>query len=341
MTSDQVIRILGIETSCDETAASVYHSTAGVESSVLHSQIPLHAAYGGVVPELASRSHIEKINVVVQEALAVAGCTSADISGIAVTTHPGLPGSLLVGIGFAKAIAYAWGLPIVGVNHLEGHIFSVFLEHQVPFPYLCLTASGGHTALYYVTDFGCYELIGETLDDAAGEAFDKIAKVFGAPYPGGPIIEAQAQRAGFADVRGYPRLKRQDVSFSFSGLKTAIMYDLIRNGWYDQAHKKLTAVPETLFQDVASSLLVAVGDQFVDRVNRALSSYPARALAFVGGVACNQYLRDRLARSAQQHSIPLFWPSPKYCTDNGAMIAYVGAYRHRRGERAGLDLDLE
>src|SRR5271156_2111294 len=248
---------LGIETSCDETAAAVYHSERGILSNKLFSQIDLHRIYGGVVPEVASRSHLEKINLIVQEALDAAGVTLDDINVIAVTSNPGLAGSLLVGLCFAKGIAYAQDKKLIGINHLEGHAFSAFLEHDIPFPHLCLTASGGHTALYLVQDFGDYQVIGQTLDDAAGEAFDKVAKLINLPYPGGPVIEKLAREMEFKDFFHYPRNKDIGLDFSFSGLKTAVLYDLVKRNAYSMEAKKFTQPDnEQLKKEVASSLLV-------------------------------------------------------------------------------------
>src|SRR5436190_11210845 len=232
---------LGIETSCDETAAAVYHSTDGLLSNALFSQIELHKNFGGVVPELASRSQLEKIAPIVEEALARADLTLDDIDTIAVTNMPGLPGSLLVGVCFAKALAYAKNKKLIGVNHLEGHIFSACIENVIPFDHLCLTASGGHTSLYLVKNYGDYQLLGETQDDAAGEAFDKIAKLMNLSYPGGPIIEKLAQNVNFTDFYHYPRGKPHTLQFSFSGLKTAILYDLIKKNAYDLKTKTFFA----------------------------------------------------------------------------------------------------
>lgn len=334
------MRILGIETSCDETAVAVYDSELGVLSNVLFSQIPLHSAFGGVVPEIASRSHIEQIHHVVREALARANCSLSSLDAIAVTNRPGLPGSLLVGVGFAKAIAFASALPLVGVNHLEGHIYSSHIEQDLPFPYVCLTASGGHTALYYVEDFTHYKLLGETTDDAAGEAFDKIAKLLGLPYPGGPRIEQLAREGEFRDYFSYPRLKKQDANFSFSGLKTAVLYDLIKRGAYDPETKSLTTDDHDLKVKVASSLLVCIKDIFLNRLTYVYNQVPVRALSFVGGVACNAYLKDALRAFASDRNSIFATPSPAYCTDNGAMIAFAGYQRAQRGEFSDLTLDI-
>ena len=258
---------LGIETSCDETAAAVYHSTQGLLSNAVYSQIALHKNFGGVVPELASRSQLEKIHSIVGQALENAQLTLDDIDVIAVTNKPGLPGSLLVGTCFAKAIAWAKNKKIIGINHLEGHAFSASIEHTVPFDHLCLTASGGHTSLYLVKDFGEYQVLGETQDDAAGEAFDKIAKLMNLPYPGGPVIEKLARQVNFEDFYDYPRGKPKNLNFSFSGLKTAVLYDLVKKNAYDLSTKTFLATDDTeLPKKVASSLLVCVADIFEQKI---------------------------------------------------------------------------
>ena len=331
-------KILGIETSCDETAAAVYSTQDGIQSNVLFSQIELHAQYGGVVPEIASRSHIEKINSIVEQALAQANTTLADIDVIAVTSTPGLAGSLLVGLCFAKGIAYAQNKKIIGINHLEGHAFSASIERPVPFPHLCLTASGGHTSLYLIEDYGKYTTIGQTLNDAAGEAFDKIAKLINLPYPGGPVIEQLAHAVNFKDFFSYPRLKKKDLNFSFSGLKTAVLYDLVKRGAYDLTNKKFLAPDDLLLQQqVASSLLVCVADIFEERLAQAVALYPhVQAITFVGGVACNAYIKQRLSHFAQKNNRLFFTPTKQYCTDNAAMIAFVGHYKAQQGKFSDL-----
>lgn len=334
-------RILAIETSCDETAASVYSQEEGVLSTVLFSQIEMHRAFGGVVPELASRAHIEKIDVIVQEALTAANKTLDDIDVVAVTNKPGLPGSLLIGTCFAKAIAGTLNKKFIGINHLEGHAFSACIENDIPFPFLCLTASGGHTSLYYVTDFGNYTTIGTTLDDAAGEAFDKISKLLELGYPGGPIIEKRAAAMNFQDFFKYPRSKIKTLDMSFSGLKTAVLYDLVARGAYDLKEKKLLNTDDELKNKVASSFLVCVGDIFVNKLKQALQEYPdVKAVAFVGGVACNKYLRTTLTHFCANQNINLFYPAPKYCTDNAAMIAFVAGYKAQQNKFDDLSLDI-
>ncbi|MFT6765899.1 MAG: N6-L-threonylcarbamoyladenine synthase [Alteromonas naphthalenivorans] len=333
--------VLGIESSCDEVAAAVYTTDKKLLSSTLFSQIEMHKKYGGVVPEIASREHIKKINSITQKALDEAGITLDDVDVIAVTSKPGLPGSLLIGTCFAKALAVSKNKKIIAINHLEGHAFSANIEHDIPFPFLCMTASGGHTNMYRVTDFGKYEVLGTTLDDAAGEAFDKISKLLRLGYPGGPIIEKLARESGFKDFYKYPRNKNIGLNFSFSGLKTAVMYDLVKKNAYDMKKKELLNTSEQLKKEVASSFQVCVADIFVQKVERALDQHDDyKALVFVGGVACNNYIRQRLTDVATKHNLPYFSPSPKYCTDNAAMIAYVGHYKAQKGEFSDPDFDI-
>ncbi len=338
--------ILGIETSCDETAAAVYCRERGMLSSVLFSQaaagIDLHKKWGGVVPEIASRSQLEKIDGIVQMALDDAGATLEAIDAIAVTSKPGLAGSLLVGVCFAKALAWAQHKKIIGINHLEGHAFSASIEHDVPFPHLCITASGGHTSLYLVHDYGVYEVLGQTLDDAAGEAFDKVAKMLGHAYPGGPIIEKMAAAVNYQDYFNYPRNKGKTLDFSFSGLKTAVLYDLVKKGAYNIATKQFLAVDDTVLQQqVASSLLVCISDIFKQKLAAALEQHSqVKALTFVGGVACNTYIKNDLRAFADTYGLPFFTPSKKYCTDNAGMIAFVGHYKAERGQYDDLALDI-
>ena len=334
--------ILGIETSCDETAASVYDSEKGVLSNVLFSQTALHGKYGGVVPEVASRSQIEKINSIVFNALEVAQCNLDAIDCIAVTTKPGLAGSLLVGLNFAKALAFAKQKKIIGINHLEGHAFSACIEHDVPFPHLCLTASGGHTSLYLMHNYGEYTVLGTTLDDAAGEAFDKIAKMMRLPYPGGPLIEQLAEKVNFEDFFHYTRGNIQSLDFSFSGLKTGVMYDLVKRGLYDVKSKSFIKEPDPLVQmQISSSLLVCIRDIFESRIVRALKEYPhVKAVTFVGGVASNMYLKKSLDALCKKRGISFYSPSRQYCTDNAAMIAFVGNYKAEQGLYSDLYLDI-
>ncbi len=334
--------VLAIETSCDETAAAVYSSEKKILSNVLFSQTELHKDYGGVIPELASRSHLEKINHIVERALIAADCTLADIDIVAVTKKPGLPGSLLVGVSFAKGIAWVHKKPLIGIDHLEGHIFSSFLEHELPFPFLCLSASGGHTAVYLVRDFGEYTVLGSTRDDAAGEAFDKIAKLMGLGYPGGPIIEQMASQAHLKDYFHYPRSSAQTLDFSFSGLKTAVFYDLIARGWFDVAKKEiLPTMTLEEKQQVASSLLLCVNDIFVHKIKKALKLHPeVKAISFVGGVSCNKFITKNVSECAYSYGLQFASPSPAYCTDNAAMIAFVGNYKADQGFFDDYSLDI-
>jgi len=334
--------ILAIESSCDETAAAVYSTKNGLLSHFLYSQIELQKAFGGVIPEIASRSHMEKIAPIISTALDQAHKQLSDIDVIAVTHKPGLAGSLLVGVCFAKAVAFALSKPIIGIDHLEGHIFSAFLEHPaIPFPHICLTASGGHTSLYLVKNFGEYTLLGTTRDDAAGEAFDKIGKLLGLGYPGGPLIEKYAAAVNFEDFFSYPRSHMNSLDVSFSGLKTAVLYDLVKRGLYTLHDKKLLDTSESLKQQVASSLLVCVADIFEQKLDKALRLYPQiKAITFVGGVACNKFIKRQLSEFCRKKNLEYFSPSPQFCTDNAAMIAYVAGYKVRQNIYSDLTLDI-
>lgn len=334
--------ILAVESSCDETAVAIYSLTHGLLSHALYSQIDIQKHFGGVIPEVASRSHLEKIAPLVTQALAGAGKKLSDIDFYAVTHKPGLSGSLLVGLCFVKALAYSSAKPLIGIDHLEGHIFSVFLENpSVPFPHICITASGGHTAFYLVHNFGEYTLLGTTRDDAAGEAFDKIAKLLELGYPGGPLIEKYAAAAGFNDYFQYPRSHITTLDVSFSGLKTAVLYDLVKRKAYDLSQKKLIDTSNDLKKKVASSLLVCVADIFQQKLEKAITLYPSiKAITFVGGVACNSYIKKQLQIWCAQHELPFFFPSPQFCTDNAGMIAYVASYKAERKIFSDLTLDI-
>ncbi len=334
--------ILGIESSCDETAAAVFSPKRGICSNELFSQISLHAEYGGVMPEVASRSHIQKIHHIVSQTLAKAQVTLDDIDYIAVTNGPGLPGSLLVGLCFAKSLAYAQQIPIIGVNHIHAHALSPLIENNIVFPYLCLTASGGHTSLSLVHSFTHQETIATTRDDAAGEAFDKVAKLLNLGYPGGPVIEKLAQEQNFQDFFNYPRARTQELFFSFSGLKTAVLYHLIQEGWYNRQTKQFTQNEnQTLKAQIASSFLVAVKDIFASRITLALQQYPQiTSIAFAGGVACNKFLKQELQKLANQYQRPFFAPRPAYCTDNAAMVAFAGYQKIITGQIDNETLDL-
>jgi len=353
--------ILGIETSCDETAAAVYDSSKKrILSNQLFSQIKLHEIYGGVVPEIASRSHLEKIDIIVEKALKQAGINLKDVDIVAVTNKPGLVGSLLIGLSFAKAIAWSGNKKLIGIDHLHAHIFSSFLNddfsinQKIEFPHLCLSASGGHTALYLVQDFQDYKILGQTLDDASGEAFDKIAKVIGLGYPGGATIEKLASQVNFQDFFNYPRTKKlsKDLNFSFSGLKTAVLYDLVKKGAYNlqtgPIKKKITL---DLQQKVSSSLLVCMADIFEDVLINAFKKYPQiKGFTFVGGVACNKYLKQRFEVLAQKEGLPVsrslgeglsfICPHCKFCGDNAAMVSFVAANKAERNQFSDFYLDV-
>ena len=320
--------ILGIETSCDDTAAAVLRGTR-ILASVVSSQDEVHSNFGGVVPELASRHHMQNVLPIVDHTLHQAGVRLEQLDGIAVTCGPGLVGSLLVGVSVAKALAMAKNLPLIGVNHLEGHLLAVLLEQKVPFPFLCLLVSGGHTALYIARTWGEYQLLGATRDDAAGEAFDKGAKMLGLGYPGGRIIDKLAQQGNLARLR-FPRahLKKGKYDFSFSGLKTALRQFLSSSerASYDDA-------------DIAASYQEAVVDMLVDTTLRAARELGLERLVISGGVSANSRLRHRMAEEGRQYGISVFLPSLKLCTDNAAMIAFAGAWRLANGQRASLQLN--
>ena len=341
---------LGIETSCDETAAAVVEDGRRIRSSVIASQDAIHAPYGGIVPELASRRHIEAIWPVVQEALARAWATLADLDGIAATAGPGLIGSLLVGLSFGKALAFALDIPLVGVNHLEGHLYAGLLEHEgLTFPFTGLVASGGHTHLYAATAPGEYRQLGRTRDDAAGEAFDKVAKFLGLGYPGGPAIEELARKGDPGSIR-FPRPmpQRGSYDFSFSGLKTAVINYVKGIGYRVQGseqsplHPTPSALNPVLLADVCAGFQEAVVDTLV-RVTVAAAKVSAapRRIVLAGGVACNGRLRSKLTQGAAEEGIEVYYPSPSLCTDNAAMIAAAGYPRLLRGERAPLSFNAD
>ncbi|MBT4595110.1 tRNA (adenosine(37)-N6)-threonylcarbamoyltransferase complex transferase subunit TsaD [bacterium] len=340
--------ILGIETSCDETAAAVFDTKQQkILSNELFSQTSLHEIYGGVVPEIASRSHLEKIDIIVSEALSKAGVELDDIETIAATNRPGLAGSLLVGFCFGKTMAWAKKKNFVGVDHHAGHIYSAFLRDDnvcrfTEFPFIALSVSGGHPSLYLVRSPQNYELIGGTIDDAAGEAFDKISKLMGFGYPGGPIIEKLASSIGFEEFFDFPRGRKmaQSLNFSFSGLKTAVLYKLVELGAYDfKSGLNKEKMTDELAAKVASSFMVCVKDIFTGKVKLALKKFPeARGFALVGGVACNKYLRSELQTYCEKLGKFFVSPPTKFCTDNGAMIACAAA--HGKIEAPQWDLDV-
>lgn len=342
--------ILGIETSCDDVGVAVYDSKQKkMLSSVVFSPTAMHAKYGGVVPELASRAQFEHMHEVTAQALEQAWVSIDDISIIGVTYYPGLMSSLLIGVSFAKALAWAGTKKLIGVNHLEGHIYSAFLDddgrmrENLRFPFLTMSVSGGHSSLYIVRSFSSYECIATTLDDAAGEAFDKVGRLIGFGYPAGPAIERAARSVGNQDFFSYPRHKdKYSLNFSFSGLKTAVLYDLVRRGWFDLKQSLMLEdlTPERAAQ-VASSLQVCISDIFEDRLRRAFAQYPdLTGFAFVGGVASNQYISGKLRGICERRGKQYVSPPLRYCTDNGAMIAFVTAQKAARGEFDNWHLDV-
>lgn len=321
------MRVIGIESSCDETAVAVYDRALGLLSHRLYSQIAMHQPYGGVVPELASRDHVRRLLPLVREALAAAHSAPGSIDGVAYTAGPGLVGALLVGAGFARSLAYAWGRPAVGIHHLEGHLLAPLLEpHPPEFPFLALLVSGGHTQLVDVAGLGRYRLLGQTLDDAAGEAFDKTAKMLGLPYPGGAAL-AELAESGRSGRFSFPRpmLDRPGVDFSFSGLKTAALVAL-----------RGRVVNEGIRADVAREFQEAVIDTLAEKSRRALEATGHRRLVIAGGVGANRRLRERLQAVTHQAGAQLYFPRAEFCTDNGAMIALAGCLRLESGAREGL-----
>ena len=326
--AEKDVLILAIESSCDETAAAVVKNGREVLSNVISSQIALHTLYGGVVPEIASRKHIEKINQVIQEALDEAHVTLDDIDAIGVTYGPGLVGALLVGVAAAKAISYAKKIPLVGVHHIEGHISANYIENKdLEPPFLCLVVSGGHTHLVKVADYGKYEILGRTRDDAAGEAFDKVARAIGLGYPGGPKIE-KAAREGDPMAIPFPKAKVNDnpYDFSFSGVKSAVLNYI--NGC---KMKNIEIVPE----DIAASFQKAVTDVLIAHAMHAAEEFKIDKLAIAGGVASNSVLREGMRAACEKRGISFYHPSPIFCTDNAAMIGAAAYYEYLAGTRHG------
>jgi len=327
--------ILGIETSCDETAAAISRGAGEILSNVIYSQIDQHTLYGGVVPEIASRMHIAKINQVVRKALADAGKEFSDLDAVAVTYGPGLVGALLVGVSEAKAIAWAADKSLVGVNHIKGHVCANYIEHpELKPPFLCLVASGGHTHLVRAVDHTTYDIIGRTRDDAAGEAYDKIARAIGLGYPGGPKVEKAALK-GDPCAFDFPRAKIDEnpYDFSFSGVKSAVLNTI------NACKMKGIEMDEKFQADVAASFQAAVIDSMRERVLMAVHEFGLKDFAMAGGVASNQAIRSALKETCEKEGVNFYVPSPVYCTDNAAMIAVAGYYEYINGRRDGLDLN--
>ena len=326
------ILILGIETSCDETAASVVKNGRTILSNIISSQIDIHTLYGGVVPEIASRKHIERINYVIEEALNQANTTLEEIDAIGVTYGPGLVGALLVGVAEAKAVAYAAKKALVGVHHIEGHISANYIENpDLEPPFLCLVVSGGHTHLVVVKDYGCYEVIGRTRDDAAGEAFDKVARAIGLGYPGGPKVDKLAKE-GKEDAIDFPRASVEGApfDFSFSGLKSAVL------NYINMCQMKGLEINRA---DIAASFQRSVVDSLTARAMLACKEYHIEKFAIAGGVASNSAIRAAFERECKNHKIKFYYPSPVFCTDNAAMIGTAAYYEYLAGTRHGWDLN--
>lgn len=330
------MRILGIETSCDETGVAIYDEEKGLIANQLHTQIALHADYGGVVPELASRDHIRKLAPLLQAALQEAHLTAKDIDGVAYTSGPGLVGALLVGSTVARSLAYAWNIPAIGVHHMEGHLLAPMLEENPPhFPFVALLVSGGHTQLVRVDGVGRYELLGESIDDAAGEAFDKTAKLLGLDYPGGAALARLALK-GTPNRFAFPRpmTDRPGLDFSFSGLKTFAANTL------HQVVQEEGELTEQSKADIAYAFQEAVVDTLAIKCKRALKQTSLKRLVIAGGVSANKQLRQTLAELMQQFGGEVFYPQPQFCTDNGAMIAYAGFLRLKQGQQQDLAIEV-
>lgn len=325
--------LLAIESSCDETSAAVVRDGKTILSNVISTQEAVHAAYGGVVPEIASRKHLEVITPVIEEALKQASVSLDQVEGVAVTQGPGLAGSLLVGISAAKAIAYARRLPLVGVHHIEGHLFAVFLENPVEFPFVALVVSGGHTHLYRVDAVGEYRTLGQTRDDAAGESFDKVAKILGLPYPGGAVIDRLACGGDPTGIKlPRPLLRDGSCNFSFSGLKTAVLQYVAKNPSSSEGGQ---------LNDLCASFQAAVCEVLVEKTRKALLDTGVTRLVVAGGVACNSGLRSAMGRMAEETGVELAFPSPILCTDNGAMIAVPADNYLTKGIESGYDMDAK
>jgi N6-L-threonylcarbamoyladenine synthase len=339
------MKVLGIESSCDETAAAVVKEGSEILSSVVASQVPTHSPYGGVVPELASREHVDNISFIAEQSLKEADLDWSDLGALAVTRGPGLVGALLVGLAFAKAVAYARHLPFLGINHLEGHIYSVFMDHPLAeTPALCLVVSGGHTNLYYLREKGDYELIARSRDDAAGEALDKLSKYLGLGYPGGPIIEKLAPRGDSTGVPfRVPKITDRSLDFSFSGIKTAALRHLqaekIQPLQFNS--KEIESDLPQFVYDLLASFQKAIIEQLVDRTRRALQHREVRSIQISGGVSCNRQIRKELTDYFGARELPVYYPKPALTTDNAAMIAGAAYHRLKAGQTDGWDLQAD
>ena len=324
--------ILGIETSCDETGVALFDTERGLLAHALFSQVDIHVEYGGVVPELASRDHVRKTLPLLEQVLAEAGCTASDIDGVAYTAGPGLVGALMVGATLARALAWGWGVPVLGVHHMEGHLLAPMLEDEHPdFPFVALLVSGGHTQLVRVDGIGQYTMLGESLDDAAGEAFDKTAKMLGLPYPGGPHV-ARLAESGDPGRFDFPRpmVNRPGLDFSFSGLKTHTLNTV-------EACRQAGELTDQDRADIARAFEEAVVATLVIKCRRALRQEGLSTLVMAGGVSANRNLRQRLQQALHKERARVFYPAPQFCTDNGAMIAYAGAQRLQAGQVDAID----
>ncbi|MCU7844578.1 MAG: tRNA (adenosine(37)-N6)-threonylcarbamoyltransferase complex transferase subunit TsaD [Candidatus Thiodiazotropha sp. (ex Monitilora ramsayi)] len=322
------MRVLGIETSCDETGVAIYDSEAGLLAHALHSQVELHAAYGGVVPELASRDHVRKVLPLIRQLFDDAGIEAGSLGGIAYTAGPGLVGALMVGAAVGRSLAWSWGLPAVAVHHMEGHLLAPMLEARPPeFPFVAMLVSGGHTQLVEVTDIGHYRLLGDSLDDAAGEAFDKTAKLLGLPYPGGPELAKLAQSGDPSRYR-FPRpmTDRPGLDFSFSGLKTFALNTLT-----EAKEKEGQALSHQTMADIARAFEDAVVDTLKIKCRRAVRETGIKTLIMAGGVSANRRLRQQVSEMMEKEGGEAFYPRPEFCTDNGAMIAFAGCQRLQAG----------
>ncbi len=329
------MRVLGIESSCDETGVAIYDSDKGLLAHQLYSQVKMHAEFGGVVPELASRDHVRKLLPLINAAFEEAGLLPESIDGVAYTAGPGLIGALMVGAATGRAIAMGWGVPAVGVHHMEGHLLAPMLEENPPeYPFVALLVSGGHTLLVDVAAPGSYRILGESLDDAAGEAFDKTAKMMGLPYPGGPLLSQLADK-GRPGIFVFPRpmIDRPGMDFSFSGLKTAVRLEIAK-------HAVDEIVPEQTKADIALAFQTAVVETLTVKCRRALQATGHKRLVIAGGVSANRQLRTRLQEMARKEKGQLYCPRPEFCTDNGAMIAYAGYLRLKAGAKSDLSLSI-